>query len=142
MQRRLELLVERAEQIADEETPRRRVELVERAMAQGHSREYADLIYDLAEEEGVDPAFAFELVLLGIGVRELTAPTDDGWEESQVEAPPAWVNSDIPSPDEAARERHMRATFRRLRGMFEQHPSARAALEAFAAEPDVDEVVY
>ena len=142
MQKRLQHLIQRAEQIAAEETPRRRIELVERTVAAGHSPEYADQIYDLAEEEGVDPAFAFELVLLGIGVRELTPPTDDGWLESQVEAPPEWVAADAPSPDAAARERHMRATFRRLRSMFEQQPTATAALEAFAAEPDVDEVTY
>lgn len=142
MQKRLELLVQRAAEIAGDDTPRRRSELVERTMSAGHSREYADQIYDLAEEEGVDPAFAFELVLLGIGVRELTPPTDDGWMESQVEAPPAWVAADDPAPDAAARERHMRTTFRRLRGMFEEHPDATSALRAFAAEPDVDEVVY
>jgi hypothetical protein len=142
MQKRLELLVQRADQIAADDTPRRRVELVERAVAAGHTREYADLIYDLAEEEGVDPAFAFELVLLGIGVRELSPPNDDNWTESQVEAPPAWVGEDEPAPDAAARERHMRATFRRLRRMFEEHQAPTAALQAFAAEPDVDEVVY
>ena len=75
-------------------------------------------------------------------MRELTPPTDDGWMESQVEAPPTWVAGDEPTPDAAARERHMRATFRRLRRMFDQCPSATAALEAFAAEPDVDEIVY
>jgi hypothetical protein len=142
MQKRLQTLIQRAEQIASEDAPRRRSELVERTMSAGHTREYADQIYDLAEEEGVDPAFAFELVLLGIGVRELTPPTDDGWMESQAEAPPTWVAGDDVTPDAAARERHMRATFRRLRGMFDQHASATAALEAFAAEPDVDEVVY
>jgi hypothetical protein len=124
MRKRLELLIQRAEQIARDDTPRRRVELVERTISAGHSREYADQIYDLAEEEGISP------------------PTDDGWEESQVEAPPEWVAADDLTPDAAARERHMRATFRRLRRMFEQHGNPTAALEAFAAEPDVDEVAY
>ena len=59
MQKRLEMLIQRAEQIASEDAPRRRAELVERTVTAGHSREYADQIYDLAEEEGVDPAFAF-----------------------------------------------------------------------------------
>lgn len=137
MQKRLEYLIERAEQIEG----RRREELVALAMDAGHTREYADRIYDVAEEEGVEPAFAFELVLNGIGVRELSGPQDDEWLETQVEAPPAWVAQPDREPD-AARERHMRSTFRRLRRMFELHGSPRAALEAFAREPDVAEVRY
>jgi hypothetical protein len=142
MQKRLELLIQRAEQLASDDAPRRRVELVEMAMQAGHSHAYADQIYDLAEEEGIDPTFAFELVLNGIGVRELTPPSDDEWVESQVEAPPEWVAGTEPAPDAAARERHMRTTFRRLRRMFDEHESPKAALQAFAREPDIAEVEY
>lgn len=142
MKTRLESLIERAEQIASDDAPRRRVELVERAVAQGHSIEYADQIYDIAEEEHLDPAFAFELVLNRIGVRELAEPTDDAYVETQVEAPPEWVAEPDPSPIAAAHERHMRNSFRRLRRMFEQHGTPTAALQAFANEPDVAEIEY
>ncbi|HET9440168.1 MAG TPA: hypothetical protein VFO52_08350 [Longimicrobiales bacterium] len=142
MQKRLQFLVERAEQIAAADAPRRRTELIEMAVAAGHTHTEADQIYDLAEQEGVDPTFAFELVLNGIGVRDLTPPNGDEWVETQVEAPPDWVREPDPAPDSAARERHMRTTFRRLRRMFELHPTPRAALEAFAREPDVAEVNY
>lgn len=142
MKNRLSQLVDRAEQIASEDAPRRRVELVEKAVKAGHSIEYADQIYDIAEEEGVDPAFAFELVLNKIGVRELTPPNNDQWLETQVEAPPTWVESPDQSPDDAARERHLRTTFRRLRSKFDSHDNPRDALEAFATDPDVAEIEY
>ena len=142
MKSRIETLVARAEEIASEDSPRRRVELVERAVAAGHSVEFADLVYDIAEEENVDPAFAFELVLNRIGVRDLTEPNEDGWIETQVEAPPDWVAGDEPPPAAAAHERHLRLTFRRLRRKFEEHPAPRDALRAFAQEPDVEEIEY
>jgi hypothetical protein len=142
MNERLRHLIERAPDIAADETPRRRIELVERATSDGHSIEYADLIYDIAEEEGIDPALAFELVLNGIGVRELAPPNDDRWVETQVEAPPKWVTEPRTAPAAAAPERHMRTTFRRLRSLIEQHGSLRAALEAFAQQPDVAEMKY
>ena len=142
MNERLRQLVQRAEEIAADETPRRRVELVERARAAGYSIEDADLIYGVAEEEGIDPALAFELVLNGIGVRELTAPTDDQWVETQVEAPPKWVTEPRTPAADAAQERQLRTTFRRVRSLCEQHGTARAALEAFAEQPDVAEMKY
>lgn len=142
MKNRLQALVERAEEIASDRTPRRRIDLVQRLVDSGHAVEYADEIYDIAEDEGLDPAFAFELVLNGIGVRELAPPNEDQWLETQVEAPPEWVADPDPEPHAAMRERHMRSTFRRLRRLMEEHPSPRAALEAFAREPDVAEVQY
>jgi hypothetical protein len=36
----------------------------------------------------------------------------------------------------------MRTTFRRLRSLIEEHGSLRAALEAFAKQPDVAEMKY
>ena len=142
MKNRLNSLIARADEIASERTPRRRIDLVEKAVEAGHAIEYADQIYDIAEEEGVDPAFAFELVLNGIGVRELSPPNEDQWVETQVEAPPVWVAGPDPQPEAAERERHMRTTFRRLRSMLEEHRDVRAALEAFAREPDVAEIRY
>jgi hypothetical protein len=142
MQKRAELLIQRVEHLVADGVPRRRVELVQLAAQAGYSREEADQIYDLAEEEGVDPTFAFELVLIGIGVRELAPPDNDQWVETQVEAPPFWVGETEPSPDAAARERHMRTTFRRLRRMFEQHVTPLAAVQAFTREPDVADLKY
>ncbi|HEX6063282.1 MAG TPA: hypothetical protein VFZ04_03630 [Longimicrobiales bacterium] len=141
MDTRVRELIQRAEQITSDTVSRRRIDLVERAVADGHSIEFADLIFDIAEEEQVDPALAFELVLTGIGVRELAPPNDDQWVETQVEAPPAWVTQPD-GPAGAAAERHMRTTFRRLRAAFEQHESPRAAVEAFASQPDVAEMKY
>ena len=69
MNKRFEVLIRRAGEIAADERPRRRIELVEQATGAGHSIEYADSIYNIAEEVGIDPALAFELVLNGIGVR-------------------------------------------------------------------------
>jgi hypothetical protein len=142
MRNRLASLIERADEIASERTPRRRSDLVEKAVEAGHAVEYADQIYDIAEEEGVDPALAFELVLNGIGVRELSPPNEDQWLETQVEAPPGWVAEPDRQPEVAERERHMRSTFRRLRRMLEEHGQPRPALEAFAREPDVAEISY
>ena len=141
METRMQELLRRAEQIAADEAPRRRIDLVERAVTAGHSIEFADLIYDLAEEEHVDPAIAFELVLNGIGVRQLAPPTEDGWKETQVEAPPEWLTEPAP-PAVAAAERQMRTTFRRVRAAFDEHGSARAAIEAFISQPDVAEMKY
>lgn len=142
MNKLLVTLIERADEIASERTSRRRIDLIERAVASGRAVEYADQIYDIAEEEGLDPAFAFELVLMGIGVRDLAPPAEDEWVETQVGAPPTWVTEPDRSPESAERERHMRNTFRRLRRMLEEHPAPRSALEAFAREPDVAEIQY
>lgn len=142
MNERLQRVLRRAEQIATEDAPRRRAELIGRASAAGHPIEYGDLIYDIAEEEGIDPAIAFELVLNGIGIRELSPPSNDGWLETQVEAPPQWVSEPAASAVDAAHERHMRTTFRRLRSLLEQHGSMGAALAAFAQQPDVAEMKY
>ncbi len=142
MNERFEELLRRAGEIADDERPRRRIELVERATAAGHSIEYADRIYDVAEEEAVDPALAFELVLGGIGVRDLTPPVADAWLETQVETPPDWVTEPRTEAVEAAHERRMRTTFRRVRSLVERYGSIRAGIEAFMREPDVAELKY
>jgi hypothetical protein len=143
MTERIEILLERAARL-DEAAPssRRREDLVARAVEAGHSREYADQIYDVAEEESLDPAVAFEVVLCGVGVRELAAPTADAWNETQVEAPPAWLADPLPPPDEAARERRIRSSFRRLRAIMGGTPSPQEALRAFVLAPDVGDVDY
>ena len=142
MTENMRALVERAAALdVDGAVSRRREELVQRAQAAGHSHEYADRLYDVASEEGVDPAAAFELVFSGIGVRELIPPSADQWEETQVEAPPTWV-AESEAPEDAAQERLVRTTFRRLRSIMEGKTSAREAIAEFVEAPDVGEVNY
>jgi hypothetical protein len=125
----------------DTGSSRRREELTERAAAAGHSREYADLIYDVATEEELDPVIAFEVVLARVGVRDLGESPIDHNEETQVESPPVWVEP-LPTSDDAAREKNMRLTFRRLRSALADSPSRREALQRFARQPDVGVVDY
>lgn len=143
MNERADALLARAAEI-DQAPPesRRREHLVDRAIEAGHAREYADLIYDVAAEEGVAPAVAFEVVLSGLGVRELAGTPSDSREETQVDAPPVWVSDLAPGPDAAARERRIRASLRRLRQMIERTASTEAALRAFVREDDVGDVDY
>lgn len=143
MNQRIEMLLERAALLGEAApSSRRREDLVARAVEAGHSREYADQMYDVAEEEGLDPAVAFEVVLSGVGVRELAPPVTDSWTETQVEAPPAWISDPQPPPDEAARERRIRSSFRRLRAIMGGTPSPQEALRAFVLAPDVGDVDY
>lgn len=121
---------------------RRREHLVDKALHAGLSQEFADQIYDVAEEEKIDPAIGFEVVLSGRGVRELAPPPDDAAFETQVEAPPVWLEPDTPAPDDAARERHLRRTFRRLRSLIESESSSDEALRKFDAQPDVGPLNY
>ncbi|MDB4947540.1 MAG: hypothetical protein JWM27_189 [Gemmatimonadetes bacterium] len=116
----------------------RRVEVMDEAAASGMSPDLADLLYDIARDEGLDPALAFELVRTGLGVQ----PPADGL----VNAPsqpttdkyaPEWVVTPATPPDLLLRERMLRFSFRRLRGLLEAHEDAAAALLAFAREPDV-----
>ena len=120
---------------------RRREDLIQRVLDAGHAHEYADQIYDVALEENCDPALAIEVVLAGVGVRELMPAELDNREETQVEALPQWIQEPPPA-EEADRERHMRLTFRRLRSLVEEHGSSQEALKAFVREPDVGDVEY
>ncbi|MGQ0563435.1 MAG: hypothetical protein ACT443_16380 [Gemmatimonadota bacterium] len=144
MSKRTDTLLNRVARLQlDTAVSRRREDLVQQAVAAGHSLEYADLIYDVAEEEDIDPAVAFEVVLAGVGVRELGEPPGDNWEETQVEAVPEWIEP--PRAEEishAERERHMRMTFRRLRRLLQEEPSIADGLRAFVAAPDVGDVEY
>lgn len=123
-----------------EEAPKRRIELIAWAEREhGMPSDRAALIHDIAREEGLDPAFAFELVRCGVGVQDLGDPVVD---ETLVDGPPEWVAPPVPASVSPARERLLRASFRRLRRHLEEAPSAEAGLVAFVAEPDVGEVVY
>lgn len=101
----------------------------------GMDRVYAEQVYAIAEEEQLEPIFAFQLVRCGVGVRELTQPEQDhALEEASQQAPPDWVVDETVELDDVALERRLRGSFRRLRHHLEQGD---AGLEAFLAEPDV-----
>lgn len=116
---------------------RRRIEMVGRAVDEGWmERELAEETYDIAREEGLEPAFAFELVRCGVAVCE--PPDSDLAESTAVKGHPEWLEPPIPTA-EAERERRLRLSFRRLHRFLEEKPTPEEALVAFAAEPDVGE---
>lgn len=138
-----DVLLAGAEAGADErELVRRRIDVLEEAEAEGISPELAGLLYDVAREEGLDPALGYELVRSGLGV----APPPDGLENA-AEQPtidkysPLWLTPPIP-PDYLLRERMLRLSFRRLRALLERHERAEDAFAAFAREPDVGLMGY
>lgn len=103
-------------------------------------REYAEQVYALAEEEELEPIYAFHLVRCGIGVRELEPPEQDADESASQQAPPDWVEAEGVELDDVALERRLRATFRRLRTCLAEAETVAAGVSAFLAEPDVDRV--
>lgn len=117
----------------------RRDELVERAEARGLSRPAAEQAYDIAREVELDPAHGMALVLEGISVQPFEGPRPDV--DSSEPNEPEWVDRP-PDPELAERERRLRQTFRRLRSKLEEHDSENAALDAFAAEPDLEPYDY
>ncbi|HEX6036675.1 hypothetical protein [Longimicrobium sp.] len=126
-----------------DEVSRRRMDVIQEAVAVGMSDELAEMLYDVAHEEGLDPAMAFELVRSGMGV----LPPAEGLENAPQFATtdkyrPEWLEEPV-DPDTVLRERTLRFSFRRLRGLLEQHTGdAAAAFRAFAREPDVGAVGY
>ncbi|HEX2165771.1 MAG TPA: hypothetical protein VHG09_00915 [Longimicrobiales bacterium] len=106
----------------------------------GLEREYAEEIYALAEEEDLEPVYAFHLVNAGIGVRELESPEQD-MEETVQQAPPDWVAEDAVKLEDVVLERRLRASFRRLRSHLEECAKPPDAIREFLAEPDVGAVV-
>jgi hypothetical protein len=125
---------------------RRREALLERAAGDGIDREFAELVYEMAQQEGVEPAFAFELVRCGVGVLDLEHIVyEDGTEEDgmQMQGPPEeLILPDSPRPAAADRERRLRLSFRRLRRHIDEQPTAEDALVAFTAEDDVGRCRY
>lgn len=141
-ERGLDCLLTRAASLGrGAEPPRRRSELVEEAMHDcGLPWRDAETLYALSLEEGVEPAFAFELVRCGIGVARPSEP--DAPPERSVGETPDWVAAPPPAAHAVAWERKARQSFRRLRALLETHESPEAALAAFAEEPDVEETDY
>jgi hypothetical protein len=123
--------------LASATVERRHESLMEWAEGElGLERSYAEQVYAIAEEEQLEPIYAFQLVRCGIGVRELAPPEQD-MEETVQQAPPEWVAEETVELAEVTLERHLRATFRRLRGHLEHTADAGAAVEAFLRETDI-----
>ena len=125
-----------------DELDSRRASIMEEAEAEQMPSELAELLYDIAREEGLDPAIGFELDRTGLGV----APPADGLATSSEQPAtdrylPAWMFPATP-PDQVLRERMLRTSFRRLRSFLEKEDDLDAALKKFAREPDVGHYGY
>ncbi len=137
----VECLIRRAH-VAEDEAARhgRRSELIERAVEKdGLDPELAAEVYDIAREEGIEPAFAFELVRCGVAVRDMGETPEATY---TVRGFPSWLEMPPEPEEEASRERMLRTSFRRLRHLLETRGSPEEALIAFAREPDVGEAEY
>jgi hypothetical protein len=122
--------------------PNRRQEILEEAAAEGVPEALAGELYDVAREEGLDPALAFELVRSGIGVVPPPGGVSNAPEQPSTDRyVPEWLGDALP-PDELLRERTLRLSFRRLRSMLVEHEEVREAFRAFVREPDVGPVGY
>jgi hypothetical protein len=137
-----ELLRQTLEQgISRDELDSRRCSILEEAAEEGMSSDLAELLYDVAWEEGLDPAVGYELVRTGLGV----APPEDL--SNTPDAPssdkylPAWMFPATP-PERLLRERMLRVSFRRLRALLEQYDDVEEAFRKFANEPDVGHFGY
>jgi len=122
---------------------RRRADLMGDAQDAGMSPELADMMYDIALEEGLDPNLGFELVRSGLGV----APPEEGVDNAPSQPTsdkyvPGWLVQPATPTDDMLRERMLRLSFRRLRGLLEAHPDPDEAFRAFAREPDVGAYGY
>jgi hypothetical protein len=124
--------------LSEDGVERRHEVLMEAAVTElGLELAQAEQIYALAEEEKLEPIFAFQLVRCGIGVRELEPPGQDAEEWATQETPPGWVTTEAVELDDVALERRLRLSFRRFRGLLDARGDAVAAARAFMAEPDV-----
>jgi len=125
-----------------DELDSRRASILEESEEQGVPPDLAELAYDVAWEEGLDPAVGYELVRTGLGV----APPEDGvtTRSDQPEADrylPTWMFPATP-PETMLRERMLRFSFRRLRSFLEEEGDPDEAFRRFANEPDVGHFGY
>jgi hypothetical protein len=133
-----ECLLSHVEQeLGEAERSRRLIEIVEDAERDGMPRDLAERLYEVAREEGIDPALGYELVRCGLGV----GPPPEGLSNAADQPAsdkylPEWMFPPTP-PDTLLRERMLRFSFRRLRSLLEQHQDLDEAFRAFAREPDV-----
>lgn len=120
----------------------RRASILEEARRDGMPVDLAELLYDIAWDEGLDPALAFELVRTGLGV----APPPEGI-ANVAEVPasdrylPTWMFPPTP-PEDLLRERMLRISFRRLRAILQEESDPDTAFIRFANEPDVGHFGY
>lgn len=137
VERRLARLIARAEQLGAGREHRREA-LIERAEARGLDRPEAERAYDLALEEGLEPALALAVVGEGISVQIFGgSPRAEATESVE----PEWIDRP-PSAKEAGQERRLRETFRRLRSFVEAEADPRSAVGRFAREPDLEAYDY
>jgi hypothetical protein len=123
--------------LSGEDVERRHEVLMEWAESEiGLDRDYAEQVYALAEEEGLEPLLALHLVRAGIGVRELEPPEQD-MEDAAQQAPPEWVAEETVELEDVALERRLRATFRRFRSHLETEADVPAAARRLLQDPDV-----
>ena len=134
-------LLARARAIEAAGVHRRHEELMEIAIQDGVAVELFEQAHELANEEGLAPAYALALVASNVGVEELIAPIS-GDDESIQQTPPEWVATGDVSREAIKRERLLRAAFRRFRAHLERTISVEEAVKAFLDEPDVGPVVY
>ncbi len=138
-----DVLLERVEAGWGEgERTQRRIEILRQAEEDGMPPELAEMLYDIAREEGVDPGLAYELVRSGLGV----IPPREGVSNAPPQPEtdkyvPEWLSPALP-PDDLLRERMLRLSFLRLRGLLRKHQEVEDALRAFANEPDVGLMGY
>lgn len=131
------LLVKAEAGLDAQEVSRRRIDVLADAEASGMPDSLAEMLYDVAVEEGLDPALGYELVRCGLGV----VPPSDGVANAPSQPTtdkytPEWLYPAVP-PDDVLRERMLRLSFRRLRALLETHEDPEQAVRAFAREPDV-----
>lgn len=137
IERRVASLMADAEELGAGREHRREA-LLERAESRGLGRGEAEKAYDLALEEGIEPAYALAVVARGISVQSFggTTPAD-----ASEPVEPEWIDRP-PSAREAVRERRLRETFRRLRSFLDSEPTPRDAILRFAREPDLESYEY
>lgn len=136
-----ECLEDRARQIAAEAALlRRHEELLSWAVEElGLERAFAEMVYEIAQEEEVEPAYAFEFVRCRVGIGGEAKGSADA--PSLQSTPPDWLEAS-PSPDEALREWRLRTSIRRLRTLLREQDTPAEALRAFAVAPDLEDADY
>ena len=116
---------------------RRRMDVIEEAQEEGMSPELAEMMYDVAAEEGLDPVLAYELVRSGLGVAPPAGGVANAADQPASDKYyPTWLLPASPT-DDVLRERMLRLSFRRLRSLLEAHADPAEAFRLYAREPDV-----
>lgn len=128
--------------LEERELQRRRSQIMEEAEQAGMSHDLAELLYDIALEEGIDPAIGFDLVRSGLGVTPPPEGVSNAPDDPMVDKYlPSWMFPAEPT-DQVLRERMLRTSFRRLRAMLEEEAEVEDAFARFAQEPDVGHFGY